>query len=63
MTNTQVKTLSCSDCDDWEEGIKQIVSQSLYCMNRVAAPQYSASAFAFCPWCGGELRCVDRLKE
>ena len=41
-------------CAEYDEGIKQIEGQSLFCHYQSAAPKYTMPPFRFCPWCGGE---------
>ena len=44
--------VSC-DCDDWADGMEQIVGAQLLASNH--GIKYTAQMFRFCPWCGKEL--------
>lgn len=47
--------MTCNNCEEWQEGIRQIVAQAAFCSNQSAGPEYTATKFRFCPWCGKEL--------
>ena len=57
--NTITFVRKCENCDDWEEGIEQIVGLQLFCFNQSAAPKADVKAFRYCPWCGTHLKLLE----